>query len=812
MFRLRAYGGLTLERDGVPYAGPAAQRRRLAVLAVIAASDMGVSRDRLADYFWPDADPARGRHSLDEALSGLRRELGNDDLFVGVATLRLNSAVLASDLADQAAAVAAGDAERAASLYAGPFLDGVHIPGAGDFERWVDAERERRARAHARVLEGLAARAAAGNDAATAARWWQARVALDPLDTPATLGLVHALTSAGNPAEALRLVRVHETLVRDELDTNPGPAWAAAVDGLRAELARSTAASVSIATEPHPATAAHDMAEAHGQAGTVPVPIASANRAEPAVAPAASAGIQPTLDEARTAARGVDQRRTQRRWPARLTVAAALVLLVGLAIFAVWMRRRTLLQGVAPASLAAVTVGRASVAVLPFANTGGDPADEQFSDGLTDEMIGALSKVPGLKVTGHTSAFALKGRGLTVRTIADTLGVATVLEGSVRRAGDRLKITVQLVSAGDNSVLWSESYDRDFKDVFAVQEEIARAIVGALGPTLGDRLGRVAPIRTRDLATYELYLKGRYFLGRRTPGDLRRAVDHFEQAVARDPTYAQAYAGLADARVLLVILSDSPPGEELPRARAAAAAAIRLDPTLAEAHSALGNIREAFDWDSRGADQEFARAVALDPGYATAHLYWGIHLTNRGRFGQALSELTQARAVDPLSAPVRMQLGRAYLAAGRPDQAVPSLQAAIELNPEFGAAYLQLGDAYLQQRRPAEALTAFRRAASLNGRRDSVQLAYALAATGQRAEAARLLAALLAAQHAYVPPVPVARAYVALGDVDASFRWLARGFGERAGSMRTIKVNSAFDPLHADPRWAPLLRRMGLEP
>jgi tetratricopeptide (TPR) repeat protein len=180
---------------------------------------------------------------------------------------------------------------------------------------------------------------------------------------------------------------------------------------------------------------------------------------------------------------------------------------------------------------------------------------------------------------------------------------------------------------------------------------------------------------------------------------------------------------------------------------------------------------------------------------------------------EALSELTQARALDPLSAPIRMQLGRAYIAARRPDQAVPSLQAALELNREFDAAHLQLGDAYLQLRRPADALTAFRRAALLNGGRDSVQLAYALAASGQRTEAKSLLASLLSAPgHPYAPPVPVARAYVALGDADAAFRWLSRGVVEHAGAMRTIKVSPAFDPLHADPRWVPLLRRIGLEP
>ncbi len=797
MLRLRAYGGLSLERDGTPYVGPAAQRRRLAVLGMIAASEAGVSRDRLADYIWPAAEPARARHSLDEALSSLRRELRSEDLFIGVATLRLNAAVLACDLVEQAVALEAGNAEKAVALYGGPFLDGFYIPGAVDFEQWVESERSRRARTHARVLEGLAVRAEERNDAAAAVLCWQARVALDPLDTPATLRLLHALTSAGNPAEALRVARVHETLVRDEVDSTPGPDWATAVDRLRAQLSTPTA-------RPTPVVAADEARD-------VSIETASADRAGSSAVATPRETV--TSGGSHALVQHANQPRTQRRWPKALTVGTAVLLLVALTSYAVWSRRPSLVRSVERASLAGIAVDHASVAILPFASTGVDPADEHFSDGLTDEIIGALSKVPGLKVTGHTSAFAFKGRGLSVRTIAETLGVATVLEGSVRRVDNRLKISVQLVSATDNRVLWSESYDRDLKDVFAVQEEIARAIVGALAPTIGNRLGRVMPNPARDVATYELYLEGRYFWGRRTPGDLRRAVEYFEQAVARDPTYAQAYAGLADAHVLLVILADGPPRAELPAARAAAAAAIRLDPTLAEAHSALGNIREGFDWDSRGADQEFARAIALDPGYATAHLYWGIHLINRGRLDEALSQLTQARALDPLSAPVRMQLGRAYIAARRPDQAVASLQAAVELNHEFDAAYLQLGDAFFQLGKPAEALTAFRRAALLNGRRDSVQLAYALAASGQRAEAKSLLASLLSASRdTYAPPVPVARAYVALGDADAAFMWLSRGITEHAGAMRTIKVSPAFDPLHSDRRWSPLLRQMGLEP
>ena len=810
MFRLRAYGGLTLERDGAPYTGAATQRRRLAVLAVVAASDAGVSRDRLTDYLWPDAEPARARHSLDELLSGLRRELRSDDLFVGVATLRLNAAVLVSDLADHAAAVAAGDAERAAALYAGPFLDGFFVPGAVDFERWVESERSGRARLHARVLEGLASAAAVAGDHAAAIRWHQARVALDPLDTPATLGLLHALAAAGNPAEALRRARVHETLVRGELDATPGPGWAAAVDEIRAGLARPAVAAATSA----PAIADARPAVPDADAGALAV-LRSNAPAGLLDAPAddvTSARVSPLFERARSATEGADRAAGRRWWRGRRAIAAALLVFGGLASYAAWTRRPSLVRRAVTASPTAGATAHASVAVLPFANTAGDPADEHFSDGLTDEIIGALSRVPGLKVTGHTSAFALKGRGLSVRTIADTLGVATVLEGSVRRAGDRLKVTAQLVSGGDNGVLWSETYDRNLEDVFAVQEDIARAIVGALRPTLGNRPGQVAPIAAQDLATYELYLEGRYFLDRRTPADLRRAIAYFTQAVERDSGYARAHAGLADARVLLVILADGPPREEIPLARAAAATAIRLDPSLAEAHATLANILGAFDWDSRRADEEFARAIALDPGYATAHLYWGVQLVNRGQSDEALSQLNQARAIDPLSAPVRMQLGRAYVAAHRPGDAMPFLRAAVELNPQFDAAHLQLGDAYLQQHEPEKALAAFRQAALLNGRRDSVQLAYALAATGQATEARALLAAQLAVPpHVYVPPVPVARAYVALGDADAAFRWLERGYAERAGAMRSINATPAFDALHADPRWTSLLRRLRIE-
>lgn len=387
-----------------------------------------------------------------------------------------------------------------------------------------------------------------------------------------------------------------------------------------------------------------------------------------------------------------------------------------------------------------------------------------------------------------------------------------MLEGSVRRAGDRLKVAAQLVDAGDGRVLWAESYDRELKDVFAVQEEIGRAIVGALRVQFGEDGPRVRP-GTGDLIAYDLYLKGRYFLNRGTGEDRQRAVSYFEQAVARDPTSALAYAGLADAHLLLAIFSNRPPRDDLLQAKAAAATALALDSTLADAHTSLASVLMAFDWNWPAAEREFQRAIALDPGYALGHHRYGLYLLYQGRLAEAQPVLERAVALDPLYASVNMNLGRLHVCARRPDQAIPLLRTAIELSPGLGLAHEQLGHAYMQQGKSSAALAAFHRAAALSGPRGSAQLAYALAVTGQRGEAEVVLRELLdPSPGRFIPPVAVAMAYVGLGDADAAFQWLDRAYAEHAAFMDGIKATQAFDPLHADPRWARLLRRMGLEP
>ncbi len=468
------------------------------------------------------------------------------------------------------------------------------------------------------------------------------------------------------------------------------------------------------------------------------------------------------------------------------------------------------------ASAGAHPAVRPWVAVLPFENTSGDPGDEAFSDGLTDELIGALGKIAGLRVTGRTSAFALKGRKLGLRAVAETLGVAAVVEGSYRRSGSRLRVNAQLVSAADGAVLWAETYDREVADVFDVQEELAHAIVHALRGRLATdgQPASLVPRPTDDLAAYELYLRGRYILHARNSREaIRGAIRYFEQAVERDPSFARAHAKLADAYARLGALAHGRPDEEFARARAAARRALALDSTIAEAHVALAHILFAYDFDWVASERAFRQAIALDPSDVHARVLFAIPLQDQGRVDEALAQLDTARAIDPLAPLLGVVRGRVYVNARRPAEAIRSLTDALALSPDLDLAYQQLGHAHLQLGNHAEAITAFQRAAALSGIRDSAHLAYAYAVATRRTEAERIVLALLdPSARRYVPPFHLAMAYTGLGDADAAFAWLQRGYRERGSFMDGLAVTPAFAPLHGDRRWRPLLRQMRLEP
>ena len=493
-----------------------------------------------------------------------------------------------------------------------------------------------------------------------------------------------------------------------------------------------------------------------------------------------------------------------------IAVGGALALLAALAGYSAWRRAAGSNGPSLTAPPASTPSAAPSLAVLPFVNTSGNAADEPLADGLTDELIGTLGKVRGLRVTARSSVFALKGKNLSARTIADTLGVTHVLEGSVRQSGDRLRVVAQLVSARNDSVLWSEQYDREVKDVFAVQEDIARAMAGAL------RLQLVlasSPRDTPDPEARDLYLRGRFALYTRTgPADLPRAARLFEAAIARDSNYARAYSGLSDTYASMGNFGyGGRPDEVFGKARTSALRALALDSTLAEARTSLAHTLCIHDFDWKAGEREFRRAIAQDPSYPFARMTYAICITSTGRYDEAIAQLDTARQLDPLRFGIGALLGRVYVSARRPDEAITVLTQTLDINPQADLVWQQLGEAYLLKGRSADAVAAFRKAAMLSGVRDSAELAYALAVTGDRAAAERIVRDIIASSNVrYLPPVHIAMAYAGLGQVDEAFRWLDRAYNERASFMAGVKMTPAFAPLHGDPRWRTLLAKMGL--
>jgi len=336
------------------------------------------------------------------------------------------------------------------------------------------------------------------------------------------------------------------------------------------------------------------------------------------------------------------------------------------------------------------------IAVLPLVNTGGSDSEEPYADGVTDELIGTLGKVPEFRVTGRTSVFALKEKGWSVRAIADTLGVGSVLEGSWRRMGARIRVQAQLVNATDGVVLWSETYERDAADAFAVQEDVARAIANAVHLRIIGRVTDIARRSSKDPAANELYLKGRYVFHTQIGREgILQAISFFEQAIGRDSTFARAHAGLSDALTRFVVFGYGRPQETLPRARVAAVRALALDSTLAEAHVALAHWLLVSEYDWRESERTFRKAIALDRSYTFARAPFAILLSADGRFDEAIAQLDTALALDPLAVPLKNVRGRVLVLAGRNAEAIRTLREVLVHNPRMDLAEQQLGHAYL---------------------------------------------------------------------------------------------------------------------
>jgi TolB-like protein/DNA-binding winged helix-turn-helix (wHTH) protein len=466
----------------------------------------------------------------------------------------------------------------------------------------------------------------------------------------------------------------------------------------------------------------------------------------------------------------------------------------------------------------AVPVRIQSVAVLPLENLSHDPEQEYFADGMTEELIMNLGKIGALHVTSRTSVMRYKRTEKSLPQIARELNVDGIVEGTVQRSGDRVRITAQLIDARADQHLWAKSYERDLRDILALQDEVAQAIANELKIELMPH-GQARPASSRpvDTRAYEAYLKGRYYSGKRTEKELKKSVEYYEQAIKIDPNYAPAYAGMADAYALLGFRGNLPSNEALSRAKAAALKAVELDDSLAAAHASLAFIAETHEWDWPAAEREYKRALELNPGYAAAHNWYAGYLMYVGRFEEGIAEAKLARDLDPLSLPVNNALAGRFLVAGRIHEALEQLQKTLDMDPHFAPAHQTLGWAYLNMGKHEEAIQEFEQAIQLSGTNDMdqmVDLGFAYAASGKREKARRILAQLKKLhEQGLVPSGSIGILYGALGDKDEAFAWLDKAYAERDPELTYIKVrNRRFEPLRSDPRFQDLLRRMDLPP
>ena len=452
-----------------------------------------------------------------------------------------------------------------------------------------------------------------------------------------------------------------------------------------------------------------------------------------------------------------------------------------------------------------------SVAVLPFVNQTGDANDEYLSDGLTDDLIVALSQIKGLRVVGRTSSFQFKGKAVNVRRIGAQLGVEALLEGTLRKSGQAVRITVQLTRVADGCPVWADKFDRIMADVFSVSDEITRAIVEVLRVRLagqGQNDGR--SIYATNPEAYQLYLRGRYYWNQRGPG-LAKGMHYFELALLEDPHYALAHTGLADSYALLGFYGYLPNQEAFPKARAAATQAVQLDATLAEPHTSLALVSFLYDWDYPTAEKEFKQAIRLNPNYAPAHYWYASCLSAMERMDEALAEDRRAIEIDPLSIFARTQLAWMRFHSRQYALAILHLRETLDLDPNFTIAHWLLGQAYLFQCRHHEALAEFRTAIHLSPQDLGLTawLGYAYAVAGQTKDALEILGRLKdTSQHQYVRPFLFALIHAGLGNHDDTFEWLEKAREEREEWLAWLKVDATFDRQRQDPRFSELLRRM----
>lgn len=490
------------------------------------------------------------------------------------------------------------------------------------------------------------------------------------------------------------------------------------------------------------------------------------------------------------------------------TVAAALTLVFGLNIAGV----RTRLLTATPAKSLPALPRIESIAVLPFENLSGDPAQEYFADGMTEELVTNLGKISALRVISRTSVERYKGTKKPLPEIARELNVDAIVEGTVQRSGNHVRVTANLLYAPADRHLWADTYEGELGDVLVLQGKVARSIASQIGIELiPQEQVRFASAHPVNPEAYQAYLKGKYYTSKLSEEGFKNGVASFRQAIDFDPAYASAYGGLGEAYSLMGLWALQPSTETYPLAKAAALKALELDEGLAEAHAVLGQIKFGFDWDWSGAEQELRRAVTLNPSSSSAHFWYGLFLTAMGRYDEAVKETRHALELDPITPSANVQLGWVLFYARRYDESIAQLKKTLELAPDFGYANMELGLNYTQKRMYPEAVKECRRAVSL-APEDQVTLGvcgYVYGLAKRRDDAFAILDRLKKlSTRRYVDPYNVAGLYIGLGDTNQAFEWLGQAYRERSPSLYALRMEVWSDRLRSDPRFQDLLRRV----
>jgi len=769
IFHLRLFGSPSLEGDGGPTPTRATQRHRVALLALLALSpDRRLTRDRLIATLWPERDADGGRNLLKVATYVLRETLGETALLTEGDFLRLNTDVVGPDVVEFEAALDRADHAAAVALYRGPLLDGFFLAEAPEFEHWADRERQRLASSYGGALEALAQAAEGDRDFQRSVEWWKKRAALDPFDSRVALRLMQALDSSGNRAAAIQHATIHQRLLEGELGVTSVPEITALTDRLRRDPVALPETTPACGNE-QPAPATPDIIRvAH-------------------VPPASEPGVAPAIASAESRASG------WRRW----TWAAGVVLLAAGAVGAVWSRMPR------PADR------DRSIVVLPFINLSADPENEYFSDGLTEEVITRLAAIPGLKVISRTSAMHYKGTTKPLREIADELNVDHVLEGSVRLSDGRVRISAQFIDARTDAHLWADNYEYTLADRFGVQAEIAQKVASTLEVELGEN-ARLQLVRrgTRDFEAYDLYRRGRFLWNSRTRAGHEKAIEYYNQAIARDSSYADAYAGLADAYLTAYQLAYFPWESSVfyARIKAAAERAVALDDNSADAHAAMA-IALWWNKDWPGTEREIRRALQLNPGQANTRTWYGLLLAGWGRSREALAESRRAAELDPFALVATNNVGWQCYLNGDAECAEKYFQRAVDMG---GYANSHRGMAILYARKGMfkEAIASMRKAIELGPTQTELiaDLAQVQALGGDRVGA---LTTLELAKASPREPFNIGRAYVALQEPDSAFAWLERSTWQ--WPHRAVRMDPTLDPIRSDPRFARLSERIERE-